>query len=76
MDSEIFFKYLETHPQTDAGLHLTLTSEWKGYRWGPLMGKPAVPGLVDKQGSMWPSVRATATNATPDEIEKEIRAQI
>jgi predicted glycoside hydrolase/deacetylase ChbG (UPF0249 family) len=71
-----FFRYLETHPQTDAGLHLTLTSEWKGYRWGPLMGKPAVPGLVDKQGALWPSVRATATNATPDEIEKEIRAQL
>jgi len=71
-----FFKYLETHPETDAGLHLTLTSEWKDYRWGPLMGKPAVPGLVDKQGALWPSVLATARNASADEIEKEIRAQL
>lgn len=71
-----FFKYLEKFPETDAGLHLTLTSEWTGYRWGPLMGKPSVPGLVDKQGAMWKSVEATVKNAQPDEIEKEIRAQL
>ncbi len=71
-----FFKYLEKHPTLDAGLHLTLTSEWDNYRWGPLAGKPAVPGLVDKQGAMWDNVRLTATNASPDEIETEIRAQL
>jgi predicted glycoside hydrolase/deacetylase ChbG (UPF0249 family) len=71
-----FFKYLEKHPETDAGLHLTLTSEWENYRWGPLAGKPAVPGLVDKEGAMWDNVRLTSTNASPDEIEAEIRAQL
>ena len=29
----------------DAGLHLTLTSEWKDYRWGPLSGKPDCAGI-------------------------------
>lgn len=71
-----FFKYLEKYPYTDAGLHLTLTSEWEDYRWGPLAGKPLVPGLVDKQGAMWDNVFLTATNASADEIEKEIRAQL
>ncbi|SOE22427.1 hypothetical protein SAMN06298216_2864 [Spirosomataceae bacterium TFI 002] len=71
-----FFKYLEKNPQTDAGLHLTLTSEWDDYRWGPLAGKPMVPGLVDKEGAMWDNVMLTATNASADEIEKEIRAQL
>src|SRR6187399_1843899 len=51
-----YVHYLKSHPNTDAGLHLTLTSEWDEYRWGPLMGKPAVPGLVDNEGDMWPSV--------------------
>ena len=26
------FAYLKKYPQTDAGLHLTLTSEWSAYR--------------------------------------------
>lgn len=60
----------------DAGLHLTLTSEWKNYRWPPLAGKAAVPGLVDEEGAMWPSVAEVVANASPDEVEIEIRAQI
>lgn len=71
-----FMHYLKDHPDVDAGLHLTLTSEWPGYRWGPLSGKPAVPGLVDKEGAMWKSVPEVVTNAKADEVENEIRAQV
>ncbi|RMG24453.1 MAG: ChbG/HpnK family deacetylase [Bacteroidetes bacterium] len=71
-----FMQYLKAHPEVDAGLHLTLTSEWDGYRWGPLAGKPAVPGLVDPQWALWPSVRQVVEHATPDEVEREIRAQL
>ncbi|MEY4628595.1 MAG: hypothetical protein RLZZ595_921 [Bacteroidota bacterium] len=70
------FQYLKQKPNTDAGLHLTLTSEWSQYRWGPLAGKSAVPGLVDKQGAMWKSVLEVAGHASPDEVYKEIKAQI
>jgi chitin disaccharide deacetylase len=68
--------YLNAHPGTDAGLHLTLTSEWKEYRWGPLAGAPAVPGLVDSEGAMWSSVAAVVTHATADEVDREMRAQL
>jgi chitin disaccharide deacetylase len=71
-----FFHFLKEHPKTDAGLHLTLTSEWKDYRWGPLSGKSKVPGLVDPEGAMWASVADVVKNATPHEVEAEIRAQI
>ncbi|CAH0995165.1 Carbohydrate deacetylase [Emticicia aquatica] len=71
-----FVHYLKNHPQIDAGLHLTLTSEWKDYRWGPLTGKSSVPNLVDAEGAMWRSVEETAKHATADEIEKEIRSQL
>lgn len=62
--------------KADAGLHLTLTSEWKSYRWGPLAGKPAVPGLVNPQGALWPNVASVVEHATADEVEREIRAQL
>ena len=71
-----YIHYWKEHPQTDAGLHLTLTSEWKEYRWGPLMGKPAVPGLVDSEGDMWPSVEDVVKHATADEVYAEIKAQL
>ena len=71
-----YFRYLKERPDTDAGLHLTLTSEWRDYRWGPLAGKSAVPGLVDPQGAMWPSVAEVVKHASPDEVEREIRAQV
>jgi chitin disaccharide deacetylase len=71
-----YVHYLKQNPQTDAGLHLTLTSEWVGYRWGPVAGKATVPGLVDQEGAMWKEVEQVAKHASPDEVEKEIRAQL
>jgi predicted glycoside hydrolase/deacetylase ChbG (UPF0249 family) len=69
-------RYLKAHADLDAGLHLTLTSEWQLYRWGPVAGKAHVPGLVDGEGCLWRSVEEVATHATADEIEREMRAQI
>ena len=71
-----YMKYLQQHPTTDAGVHLTLTSEWKGYRWFPLSGREKVPGLLDKEGAMWSNVADVVKHATADEVETEIRAQI
>lgn len=71
-----FVDFLKSHPEIDAGLHLTLTSEWKSYRWGPVAGKKAVPGLVDKQGDLWPSVYEVVTHASANEVEMEMEAQI
>src|SRR5688572_18727597 len=70
-----FAHYLKKNPKIDAGLHLTLTSEWTDYRWHPLTGK-ANPGLVDGEGAFWSSVEDVAKHATGDEVEAEIRAQI
>ncbi|MES1220326.1 MAG: polysaccharide deacetylase family protein [Bacteroidota bacterium] len=71
-----YVHYLKEHPSTDAGLHLTLTSEWNEYRWVPLSGKPKVSGLVDKEGALWHSVEDVVAHATPDEVETEMRAQV
>ncbi len=71
-----FVHHLKKHPKIDAGLHLTLTSEWRDYRWGPLAGKPAVAGLVDQEGAMWRNVMDVVKHASADEVEKEIRSQL
>lgn len=69
-------RYINAHPATDAGLHLTLTSEWKDYRWVPLAGAGVVPGLMDSTGSMWPDVADVVKHASAAEVDKEIRAQL
>ena len=68
---------LENHPDVGVGIHLTLNAEWKNYRWGPVLGKKAVPSLVDSTGYFFPS-RTTLFENNPkiSEIEKELRAQI
>lgn len=71
-----FVAYLKEHPEVDAGLHLTYTAEWDPYRWAPVAGRDAVPGLVDVMGFMHDNVREVVGNATADEVEQELRAQI
>jgi len=68
---------LKRHPEVAVGIHLTLNSEWKNYRWGPVLGRTAVPSLVDADGYFFPSSEALHQNH-PDlkEVEKELRAQI
>ncbi len=68
--------YAKAHPGADLGLHLTLTSEWKTYRWGPVESKNAVPSLLDPAGTLWSDTSLVAANAKPAEAEREIRAQV
>ncbi len=68
--------YAQLHPEMDFGLHLTLTSEWKYYKWGPVTPAPYVPGLVNKNGFFYSSVDSVIASASADEVEKEIRNQV
>jgi predicted glycoside hydrolase/deacetylase ChbG (UPF0249 family) len=68
---------LRQYPNVSVGIHLTLNSEWKQYRWGPVAGVSAVPSLVDSLGYFFPSRSALfGNNPRLDEIETELRAQI
>ena len=68
--------YAKAHPDADLGLHLTLTSEWTSYRWGPVASSDQVTSLLDPAGTFWSETEKVATNAKPQEAEREIRAQI
>ena len=61
------------HPEYAIGIHTTLTSEWGKYRWKPLTdGKT----LLDEEGFMWHESDMVEKNASYEDIEKEVRAQI
>jgi chitin disaccharide deacetylase len=68
---------LKKYPNVSVGVHLMLNSEWRNYKWGPVLGRTAVPTLVDSDGYFFPS-RADlfANNPSTEEVEKELRAQV
>ena len=68
--------YAKEHPDADLGLHLTLTSEWKVDRWGPVESKDKVATLLDPSGYLWPETVPAVQHEKPEEAEREIRAQI
>src|SRR5688572_30368172 len=68
--------YARRHRDADLGLHLTLTSEWALYRWGPVLPKERVPSLLDSNGYLYPTESEAAAHIDPKEAEAEIRAQI
>ena len=65
-------EYAKMHPDADLGLHLTLTSEWKTYRWGPVAPPDKVPSLLNS----WSDTPLVAQHATAADAETEIRAQV
>lgn len=63
-------------PSLDLGVHITLTSEWAGYRWGPLTRASRASGLVDDEGYLPRTVAELAARVEPEAAETEMRAQI
>jgi predicted glycoside hydrolase/deacetylase ChbG (UPF0249 family) len=64
------------HPEADVGVHLTLTCEWKSYRWRPISTADQASGLIDEEGYMWRSVEALHQHMDPDAAIAELRAQV
>jgi predicted glycoside hydrolase/deacetylase ChbG (UPF0249 family) len=68
--------FVSANPEHDLGLHLTLTSEWKHYKWSPVALLPHDSGLTDSLGYMHIDCAAMGALATPATVETELRAQI
>lgn len=68
--------YARKNKDKDFGLHLTLTSEWKNYKWGPVTSKDSVSTLVNDGGYFYALVDSLQNYADPKEVEIELRSQI
>lgn len=68
-------KWASEHPQYAIGVHLTFTSEWDRYRWGPV-GRSANESLRDKDGYFHHESDEFAEHCDVDEVQAEIRAQV
>ena len=68
---------LKRHPHVAVGVHLALNSEWRNYRWGPVLGKGGVPSLVDSVGYFLPARAGfLASRYDLGEVERELSAQV
>jgi chitin disaccharide deacetylase len=63
-------------PGLDLGVHLTLTSEWRHYRWRPLTTASRASGLIDDDGYFWRDAASLRAHLVPEAAEAELRAQI
>jgi predicted glycoside hydrolase/deacetylase ChbG (UPF0249 family) len=68
--------YCRSHPQADFGVHLTLNNEYGHYRWRPLTSRDVAPSLYDPQGFQWRTTEEACEHVTPEDAEREFRAQI
>lgn len=68
--------YVTSHPEGDFGIHLTLTSEWKQYKWRPVAPVDEVSSLTDELGYFFDNTLTFVQHAKLDEVEKEVRAQV
>ena len=60
----------------DMGVHLTLTSEWSGYRWGPISSRDPASGMIDAMGYFHTSEKTVQEDGDPAAVQHEIQAQV
>jgi predicted glycoside hydrolase/deacetylase ChbG (UPF0249 family) len=70
-------EFLRENPRAAVGLHLTLTSEWVNYEWGPVLPPEEVPSLLEPNTEyFWPETLPLLLHANTKEVVKEIEAQV
>src|SRR5580704_16669788 len=69
-------RYCSTNPEVDMGVHLTLTSEWTGYRWAAISTVDVSAGLTDQEGFFYARRTQALEHACPEAAYVEMRAQL
>jgi predicted glycoside hydrolase/deacetylase ChbG (UPF0249 family) len=69
-------EYARQHPEADLGVHITLTSEYKYYRWAPISTVDPSSGMLDEAGFFYHRTPAAREHGDPDCVQTEIEAQV
>ncbi|HHV81612.1 TPA: ChbG/HpnK family deacetylase [bacterium] len=69
-------KYYRSHPDIDIGVHLTFTSEWKYYKWGPVTKNKIVDSLITEEGYFPERSEDVELRANREDVREEIKNQI
>ena len=64
------------YPEYDLGLHLTLTAEWKNYKWRGVSSSNETRSLINNENEFFDNTSDVNINADPEEVRKELQAQI
>ncbi|MCL6457860.1 MAG: polysaccharide deacetylase family protein [Gorillibacterium sp.] len=64
------------HPIYDVGIHLTLTSEWKFYKWGPVSRNSDTTSLITAEGYFPADCLTVEQQADTTQVRTEIISQI
>ena len=68
--------YFQENPDIDLGLHLTFTSEWKDYKWNGISDNDSILSLINSNGNFYEKKKEIIKNSNPDDVRKELQAQI
>jgi predicted glycoside hydrolase/deacetylase ChbG (UPF0249 family) len=69
-------KLCRENPDMDMGVHITLTSEWERYRWGPISTTDPASGMIDEEGFFYRSSEEVQEHGDPEAVSVEIQTQI
>jgi len=69
-------EFHKKYPEYDLGLHLTLTAEWKNYKWRGVSSSNEIPSLLNEYNEFYDNTSDVNINANPEEVRKELQAQI
>jgi predicted glycoside hydrolase/deacetylase ChbG (UPF0249 family) len=62
--------------EVDMGVHVTLTSEFDGYRWGPISTRDPGSGLLDPAGYFHAESEAVFAHGDAEAVQREIETQV
>lgn len=68
--------WAKANTEHDFGVHLTLTSEWRPYKWGTVAKPDLVPSLLDENGHLYRGVQEVYEHGDPQHAYLEGKAQI